>query len=66
MAVIQQLVARSADALLYHNLEKRKNWAAKEPGVILVFAIIAAVVILLTGLWLQRRIAARRAAAATV
>jgi hypothetical protein len=46
----------------FHQLIKRKNWAAKESGVVLVFCIVAAVILLLTGLWLQRRIAARRAA----
>jgi hypothetical protein len=45
-----------------HQLTKRKNWAAKEPGVILVFCIIGALVILLTGLFLMKKLAARRAA----
>jgi hypothetical protein len=45
-----------------HQLMKRKNWAAKEPGVILVFCIIGAIVILLTGLFLMKKMAARRAA----
>jgi len=43
---------------------KRKNWAAKEPGVVLVFCIIGAIVILLTGLFIQKKIMARKAARA--
>jgi hypothetical protein len=62
-AIDTSLVARSSEATL-HQLMKRKNWAAREPGVILVFAIIGAVVILLTGLYIQKKLAARRAAKA--
>lgn len=48
----------------FHRLMKRKNWAAKEPGVVLVFCIIGAIVILLTGLFIQKKIMARKAARA--
>jgi len=61
-AINTALIARSEEQL--HQLLKRKNWAAKEPGVILVFCIVAAVVILLTGLFLMRKVQARRAARA--
>ena len=47
-----------------HQLVKRKNWANKHPGVILVFCIVAAVVLLLIFLFAQKRIAARKAAKA--
>ena len=60
-AIDMSLVARSEVAV--HHLMKRKNWAAKEPGVIVVFCIIGAVVILLTGLFIQKKISARRATA---
>jgi hypothetical protein len=56
------LIARS-DAQL-NQLMKRKNWAAKEPGVILVFCIVGALAILLIGIFLMKKVAARRAAAA--
>ncbi len=49
-----------------HELVKRKNWAQRQPGVILVFCIVASVVLLLTGLWLQKKVAARRAAKAAI
>jgi hypothetical protein len=49
-----------------HQLVKRKNWAGKHPGVILVFAIVATVVILLVSLALHKKLTARRAAKATV
>jgi hypothetical protein len=58
----QSLIARS-DATL-NQLVRRKNWAAHEPGVILVFCIIGAIAILLIGLFIQRKLAARRAAKA--
>jgi hypothetical protein len=60
MAALDYALLESRQVL--HQLVKRKNWANKHPGVILVFAIVAAVVILLVGLWVQKRIAARRAA----
>jgi hypothetical protein len=55
-AVDMSLVARSEAAV--HTLMKRKNWAAREPGVILVFAIVGAVAILLIGLFIQKRVRA--------
>jgi hypothetical protein len=63
MPAVNSVSARSVGAL--SQLQKR-NFASKEPGVILVFAIIGAVVILLGGLFLQRKLAARRAAKASL
>ena len=60
-AIDMSLVARS-EAVVSH-LVKRKNWAAREPGVILVFAIVGAVGILLIGLFISKRLAARKTAA---
>ena len=47
-----------------HTLAKRDddNFAHKNPGVIVVFAIVGAVAILLISLWVRKKIAARRAA----
>jgi hypothetical protein len=59
-ALDYDLVARST----LHQLSKRKNWAAREPGVILVFCILGALAILLSGLFIQKKLAARRAAKA--
>jgi hypothetical protein len=56
------LIARSEQTL--NHLVSRKNWAAKEPGVILVFCIVGAVVILLTGIYIHKKLLARRAAKA--
>jgi len=58
----RSLVARSEAEL--HHLMKRKNWAAKEPGVILVFCIIGAIAILLISLFIHKKIMARKAARA--
>ncbi|KAF2474653.1 uncharacterized protein BDR25DRAFT_214125 [Lindgomyces ingoldianus] len=48
------LVARSE--VVVRQLMKRKNWAAKEPGVILVFCIVGAVALLLFGLFIQKKV----------
>ena len=58
-AVDMSLVTRSEAAL--HQLVKRKNWAQREPGVIVVFAIVGCVAILVIGLFIQKRISARKA-----
>jgi hypothetical protein len=64
-AISHMILARSAEAIVtFNHLQKRKNWAGKHPGVILVFAIIATVAILLIVLLSMKRVAARRAAAA--
>ncbi|KAI5797593.1 hypothetical protein EDC01DRAFT_783221 [Geopyxis carbonaria] len=39
---------------------RSKNWAQREPGVIVVFAIIATIVLLLTGLFVHRKLAAKK------
>ncbi|RDL37646.1 Uncharacterized protein BP5553_05079 [Venustampulla echinocandica] len=60
MAAISTLQARDA----MHQLVKRKNWAAQEAGVVLVFCIVFIVAVGLIGLfvsrWFSRRKAARR------
>lgn len=53
------LVARSEVAL--SQLVKRKNFAQREPGVIVVFAIVGAVAILMIALFIQKRMSARKA-----
>jgi hypothetical protein len=53
-AIDMSLVARSEAAVSH--LVKRKNWAAREPGVILVFAIVGAVAILLIGMLISKRV----------
>jgi hypothetical protein len=60
MAALDYALLQSRQVL--HQLVRRKNWAGKHPGVILVFAIVFTVVVLLIGLWIQRRLAARKAA----
>jgi hypothetical protein len=53
-AIDLSLVSRSEAAV--HQLVKRKNWAAREPGVIVVFAIVGAVAILVVGLFIQKKV----------
>jgi len=57
------LIARS-DEVLHQLMKRKKNWAHKNPGVILVFCIVATIVILLIVLMLMKKIAARKAAKA--
>jgi hypothetical protein len=52
-AIDSSLVARSEAAV--HHFAKR-NWAAEEPGVIVVFAIIGCVAILVIGLFVQKKV----------
>lgn len=59
-AVNNALVARDA---LSH-LSKRSNWASQEAGVIVVFCIVFVVAVGLVGLFISKRIAARREAKA--
>jgi len=56
----QSLIARHEQQL--HQLLKRKNWAAREPGVVLVFCIVGVIALLLIGLFISRKLAARKAA----
>jgi hypothetical protein len=53
-AVDMSLVARSEAAL--SQLTKRSNFATREPGVIVVFAIVGAVAILVIGMLIQKRV----------
>ena len=62
-AIDMSLVARSEVAV--QHLMKRKNWAAREPGVILVFAIVGAVVLLLIGLFIQKKVSSSQLALCT-
>lgn len=58
MAVIKSLMTRDE---VVHQLAKRQNWAAKEPGVIVVFCIVGVVAIGLLSLFLYRKAIARKA-----
>lgn len=53
-AIDMSLVARSEAAI--SQLVKRKNFAQREPGVIVVFAIVGAVSILVIGMLIQKRV----------
>ncbi|KAH7148922.1 hypothetical protein EDB81DRAFT_883318 [Dactylonectria macrodidyma] len=57
MAAIKSLIARDA----VHQLSKR-NWPAKNVGVMVVFCIVGVVAIFLIGLWFHKWNAKRQAA----
>jgi hypothetical protein len=48
----------------YHQLSKRKNWPAKNAGVMVVFCVVFVVAAGLSSLFIYRKILARRAAKA--
>ncbi|UKZ46742.1 hypothetical protein TrVGV298_000951 [Trichoderma virens] len=56
-AISKQLIATRAVS----ELVKRKNWAAREPGVIVVFCIVFVVAVGLIGLFIHKQCAKRRA-----
>ncbi|OPB43633.1 hypothetical protein A0O28_0099210 [Trichoderma guizhouense] len=56
-AINKQLIATRAVS----ELVKRKNWAAREPGVIVVFCIVFIVAVGLLGLFIHKQCAKRRA-----
>ncbi|OCK82449.1 hypothetical protein K432DRAFT_293200 [Lepidopterella palustris CBS 459.81] len=60
-AIDTSLIARSQVEFL---TKRSGNWAHKNPGVILVFCIIGAIAILLSGLFIQKKLVARKNAAA--
>ncbi|KAL8392017.1 hypothetical protein RB595_002285 [Gaeumannomyces hyphopodioides] len=60
-AISKALVARDAAARL---LKREDNWAKKEVGVVLVFAIVGAVAILLISIFIHKKLQARKAAKA--
>lgn len=60
MPVINTIVARET----FSQIVKRKNWAQQEAGVIVVFCIVFVVACGLIGLFISKRMAARRAAKA--
>lgn len=56
-AISNSIVTRDAIA----HLAKRQNWAAREPGVMVVFCILGVVGIGLIFLFIHKKLAARRA-----
>jgi hypothetical protein len=58
-AIDTSLLARSENTL--NELVKRKNWAGREPGVVLVFCIIGALALLLVGIYVHKKLSERRA-----
>ncbi|EFX03979.1 hypothetical protein CMQ_907 [Grosmannia clavigera kw1407] len=60
-AINTALLARSEFA----QLAKRTNWAGHEAGVIVVFCIVFVVAVGLIGLFIHKKLAARKAAKPT-
>lgn len=65
MAAIESSLVRRSEHTL-HELVKRKNWAAREPGVILVFCILGVLAIVLISIFIYKKISQRRAKKAQI
>ncbi|KAK1831589.1 hypothetical protein QBC39DRAFT_258544 [Podospora conica] len=57
VAIEKSLVARE---VLVQLAKREKNWAAREPGVMVVFCIVGVVAIGLTALFIYKKMVARR------
>ncbi|WAO89392.1 Hypothetical protein NCS54_00678200 [Fusarium falciforme] len=64
MAAIKSLITR--DEVVNQLVKREKNWAAREPGVMVVFCIVGVVAIGLLGLFIHKKLAARKANKAVV
>ncbi|KAK6076753.1 hypothetical protein SCUP234_03163 [Seiridium cupressi] len=56
-AINTAIVARDS----FSSIAKRQNWAAKEAGVVVVFCIVFVVAVGLIGLFIHKKVAARKA-----
>lgn len=56
MAVIDMSLVARSEAALSQLVKREKNFAQREPGVIVVFAIVGAVAILIIGLLISKRV----------
>ncbi|EMD91017.1 hypothetical protein COCC4DRAFT_31789 [Bipolaris maydis ATCC 48331] len=54
MAAISMPLAARAEYTL-HQLAKRKNWAEREPGVIVVFCIVFVVAVLFLAMFINKK-----------
>ncbi|KAM0809104.1 hypothetical protein AB5N19_09447 [Seiridium cardinale] len=61
-AINTAIVARDS----FSSIAKRQNWAAKEAGVVVVFCIVFVVAVGLIGLFIHKKLAARKARKANV
>ncbi|ERT03090.1 hypothetical protein HMPREF1624_01395 [Sporothrix schenckii ATCC 58251] len=64
MAAIRSITLAAREEAVAH-IAKRSNWAGREAGVIVVFAIVFVVGVGLIGLWIHKLLAARKAARAS-
>jgi predicted Na+-dependent transporter len=61
MPAVNTVVAREA----FSTIAKRSNWAGREAGVIVVFCIVFVVAVSLIGLFISKKLSARKAAKAS-
>lgn len=64
LANLLSLRPETAAAATHQLVKRKKNWAAREPGVILVFCIVGTIAILLIGLFTYKKMQAKRVAKA--
>jgi hypothetical protein len=56
MAAISQLIAARSEYAIAQLAKRDKNWAQREPGVIVVFVIVFLVACLLIGVFISKRV----------
>ena len=61
VAIDYSLVARSADEHMHQLFKRKRNFAQKNPGVILVFCIVGLVGFFLITMYIKKKIQSRRA-----
>jgi len=56
MAAINMNLAARSEQALHHLVRRHKNWAQREPGVIVVFVIVFLVTILVLAMFINKRV----------
>jgi uncharacterized protein YacL len=55
-ALDMSLVARSTENAVHQLIKRKKNWAQREPGVIVVFVIVFLVFLLVIAMFINKRV----------
>lgn len=56
MAAINMNLAARSEQALHHLVRRQKNWAQREPGVIVVLVIVFLVLILVIAMFINKRV----------
>ncbi|KAK5987420.1 hypothetical protein PT974_11547 [Cladobotryum mycophilum] len=64
MAAVNYLAIR--DVAMHALVKREKSWPAKNPGVMVVFCVVFVVAVGLLGVFISKKLSARKAAKSTV